>query len=1286
MSEIQSKTKWTSAQLSAITSKDKSLLISAAAGSGKTATLTEKIVRSLTDPESGSDIGKMLIVTYTKAAASELRERISAALTKALEGDPTNKKLTHQLLSLPSADISTIHSFCLRVIKPNFQHFSLPPNFRVGDEAELKLTKKTIMDNLINEYYEESRTPAAFAGTFDFVRLADCLTGSGSGDDVNLPVLLIGLYEKLSAYPESIALLDKFADDLTAESESGNFLSTRHGKTLLTAFVRKLQHYVRVFQSAVSEFADDADIAKSYLPAFEDTLASCASILQTAQSDAVTLSALRDAADRYVPLRLGSLKKEFQSDRTDFYKGARKDFADDLKEIRTKLLSVSEEKIRESAEQTALICRDLGVILSDFELAYLDYKRMHGLCDYGDLERYAHSLLYNADGTPSNIAADFALRYDEIYIDEYQDTNELQDRIFSAVARKNNRFMVGDIKQSIYKFRGAEPSIFASYRTKYPPLNENGDGDEAAIFMSNNFRCDRTIIDFVNRVSRYLFYNSTGIPYDESDDLIFSKSAPHDGYVPVPAQIFLIEKKRLADDYANSDGETEATEDTAADYDDADSDTEIDDAAEAKFVAAQIRHLVTRGKKADGTRIRAGDIAILLRSPGSSAQKFKDALEEMNINALSSAAEDFFEKPEILLMISLLHCIDNPTRDTYLAGVMMSPLFGFKIDDLIELRRYASDVPLWNAVKEYSAEMSDNADGGIVTLRSRCAPFATKLESYRASSLGLPTDKLIWYLLRDTGILAILGGKMSSEGRSAQNVRRSLMMFYEYARKFESSSYRGLYNFIRYITGIIDENAKTDLSAETGENADDTVTITSIHKSKGLEYPVCFLCGTSKKRNTEDLKKNLIFDDKLGVTVKLKEKQNGLVRYNTLLRQASCALISDSQTEEEMRALYVAMTRARERLIITAAIKDADKFLSKTTLAAEFTSSESVYSAQSYIEWIVAAAQSENADGDTPFTLRTIGATDDIADNYVTETAILPHDIEPAQAEETDETNDDADEITAMTDILTARFAYKYPHAHLSAIPAKLVVSKLHDTALDEREDAALESLTIDESGETSPISAFETNADDSNLRECPRFMLSGDSAADDKSTRAARSGTATHIFMQFCDFDALKPNATPAEISAEIERLTNQKFITADDASMINRRNLEKFFKSDTYKSIKSAKKLWREFRFNVYLDASDFTQNPDLKHALRNEQILVQGVIDCLMQNESGDYILIDYKTDHLTPEELATPALSAQKLKSRHQTQLSYYKKACEKMLPTPIKKTAIYSLPLGDCIWI
>jgi len=1316
MSNIESKTKWTPAQLSAITSKNKSLLISAAAGSGKTATLTEKIVRSLTDPENGSDISKMLIVTYTKAAASELKERISSALAKALETDPTNKKLTRQLLSLPSADISTIHSFCLRVIKPNFQHFALPPNFRVGDDAELKLTKKTIMDNLIDEYYEESRTPAAYAGTFDFVRLADTLTGSGSGDDAALPVLLISLYEKLCAYPESISLLDKFADTLVSESEDGDFLSTRHGKTIIGAFVRKLRHYELVFQAAVSEFSEDEDVAKAYLPAFEDTLTSCASISKAAASDTLTLQSLKDAADRYAPARLGNLKKEFQTERTDFYKDERKKFADDLKEIRTKLLSVSEEKIRESVTQTALICRDLGVVLADFERNYLDYKRMHGLCDYGDLERYAHRLLYNDNGSPSDIAADFAMRYDEIYIDEYQDTNELQDRIFSAVSRKNNRFMVGDIKQSIYKFRGAEPSIFASYRTKFPPLIPENDSDEAAIFMSNNFRCDRTVIDFVNTVSRYMFYNSAGIPYDESDDLIFSKSPPHDEYVPAPAQIFLIEKKRFVDG-AVDESETAVFDDGGTVADEADSDTETDDTIEARFVAEQICHLIKHGKKADGSRIRAGDIAILLRSPGSSAERFKAALEEKNITALSNGNEDFFEKPEILLMTALLHCIDNPTRDTYLAGVMMSPLFGFSIDDLIELRRYASDVPLYNAVKGYadSAETVDteakkhkSIRHSRETLRDKCVNFRVKLESYRASSRGMPTDKMIWYLLRDTGILAILGGKMSNEGRAAETVRRSLMMFYEYARKFESSSYRGLYNFIRYITGIIDENAKTDMSAETPENAEDTVTITSIHKSKGLEYPICFICGTSKKRNTEDLKKNLIFDDNLGVTVKLKEKKNGLVRYNTLLRQAACVRISDSQTEEEMRALYVAMTRARERLIITSAITGAGKFSKKNSLAAQFTSDESVYAAPSYIDWIMAAtavtaSQQNNAD-DSAFEIRIIDSGDDISENYVTKTADFVPEIEQIVTRESESVSEskvsEDDEITAMTQVLSARFSYKYPHAHLSAIPAKLVVSKLNDAALDAREDAVLESLSIDSAvvnsaagGEAAEndeenklIESIEKAAvSDNGMRECPRFMR-GDDLSDNKALLAARSGTATHIFMQFCDFNQMQIGANSAEITTEIDRLIRLKFISPGDAKLINKRHLGSFFTSETYKTIKSADKLWREFRFNVYLNASDFTRNPELKIALRDEQILVQGVVDCLLRDSAGEYVLIDYKTDYLTSEEISSPDLAAQKLTGRHRAQLAYYKMACERMLPSPIKKTAIYSLPLGDCVWI
>lgn len=1309
---------WTNAQTAAIQSKNKSLLISAAAGSGKTATLTERIVSSIVDSASDSDISRMLIVTYTKAAAAELKERISSALTEALETDPTNKKLIHQLLTLPSADISTIHSFALKIIRPNFQRFSLPPNFRVGDDAELKLIRQSIMNDILDLYYTESKAGSLYSGDFDFVRLADCL--SDSAEDSKLPSLLIGLYEKLSAYPRSIKLLDDYANRLL-DSMDCDFIQSPHGRVILNAFVRKLSRYFSVFSSAINEFSHDPNLKKSYQEGFEVSFLACKNLLDTAARIDCSIDLFKNSVREYDPPRLKSLKKEFQTERTDFYKKCRSDFAKFLKDFDERLFSVSAEKIAESEKATALICRDIGVVLADFERDYLDYKQLHGICDYNDLERYASQLLYNEDGSYSDIAAEFRARYDEIFIDEYQDTNALQDSIFSAISRRNNRFMVGDIKQSIYKFRGAEPSIFASYRTAFPEITDLSDDiththDSASIFMSNNFRCDETIIDFANIISRYMFLNSSGIPYNSGDDLIFSKTLPYDGYFPAPVQVFLLEKNSLTTNKSTGSGDNIVDEiggsiggniDAATESDEQNDITDDDensasDEGEANFVAAQIAHLIRHGRKADGSRILAGDIAILLRSPGASAEKFKRALDEKNISSLSCADNGFFEKPEVLLLLSLLCAIDNPTRDVYLASVMMSPLFQFSMDEMTVLRYSVSDTPLYYSVKEYSGlgdessvigeiHTADDTSGEpdsqngtqhnkIFThdhvLMEKCRRFIRTLELYRDRSRGLPTDKLIWYLLRDTGIIAILGGK--SDGRNPGSIKRSLLMFYEYARRFESTSYKGLYNFIRYVIGIIDDNSRIDLSPDSAENSDESVTITSIHKSKGLEYPVCFLCGTAKKHNFDDLRKNLLFDFDLGVTVKIKDGRNGLVRYNTILRQASVQRASDSQIEEEMRTLYVALTRARERLIITAEMKNPAEFADSRKLESMFVSEESVYSANSYIDWITSALFHNHANGgnNNCCALNIITSKDNIAQNFVLNNRLETGDFLPLAAHRLNSVSNDT-EITyddETVKLLSERFAYKYPFSHLSAIPAKLTVSKLHDNVLDSGEDSSLESLKIDEDDMQSGQIFQEAD-------KSPRFIKTDSSESRRRINQAAESGTATHIFMQFCDFDRTEQNG----IESELNRLINESFISQADADLINKRQLEKFFKSDIYKKIKNAKVIHREFRFNIYLPASDFTANPSLSAELSGEEILVQGVIDCLFMDEEGNYVLLDYKTDRLTSAELSSPALSEKKLITRHKTQLEYYKKACEKMLSKKIAP-AIYSLSLGECIWL
>lgn len=1183
---------WTKDQTSAIEHKGSDLLVSAGAGSGKTAVLTERIIRRLTDSENPAEITRMLVVTFTKAAAGELKERIASAIESALAKNPENKRLSRQLLALDRAKICTIHSFCLDVLKEYGSSDLIPADFRIADETEITLLRKGIMNNLIEKLYSDS-ADIKIDGFEDF---ADMFVGTKS--DSKLADIFLKLENDLSSYPEHLEFIKKSADYLT--NYDGDFADTPYAKEILTCIKDKFTRYRKILADVLSEVTSDEKLNKAYYQQFTNDIDFIDKVI--AAIDSGNFGNICTAFSDFSPIRLGSPRNVEMSPELIYAKGIHSDFNKERKDFASKCFSLSPEALSKNCKSTALALNKLYTLLTAFCDKFAAEKKKRSLVDFSDLERLAYELLVD-NSAPSPVALSLRDSFDEVYIDEYQDVNAVQDGIFAAVSRGDNRFMVGDIKQSIYAFRGSDPMIFADYRRRFAAP----DGDGRAIFLSANFRCDKNIIDFSNIVSLCLFTSGRGdVDFREEDMLVHSKVGDENGE---PVHIVLIDGSDSEDD-----------EDISS--------------KEALYIAKESARLIKEGKKNDGTPIRPSDIAVLMRSTKASGTALSEAFDSLGIPYFNNVKGEFFENAEVLLALCLINIIDNPTRDIYLAGALRSPIFGFTLSDLITVRKFSSEGSLYSALTAF-CDAEDFPKGRY---------FLDKLTVWQRKAAGMRVDRLLWYIYTDTDLLALVYDKENAAKRA------NLMLLYEYARRFESSSFKGLYNFIRYINDILEEKAKLECAKVFGESSD-TVKLMSIHQSKGLEFPVCFICGTGKKFNNNDLQQNVVMDKALGISLKLSD-ETGFARYDTVVRQSILRRMSDSQLEEEMRILYVAMTRARERLYVTTLAKDHVKLMDNAYADSLHLSRDVVMKNRGYMQWILMATERHklvNPGTPLPFEISVIGA-----DSFREDTAETAAETEIVESVES----------TDFSELVRERFDFKYPSPSAAKLPAKLSVSKLYPGVLDE--DVG-EELTV-------------TEEKYSFTEKRPLFL---DSNISDSSATGAERGTATHTFMQFCDFSLFSPDDTAEsltkKIEGEAERLAERKFITKRAAKLINTKKIAEFFGSGLYRGIKASTRVWREKRFNVCLPASDFTTEENLAKELSGETILVQGVIDCFFENPDGTLTLLDYKTDYIkdgmTKEEVS------KLLRDRYFLQLSYYRSALEKISMKKVVRTVIYSFGSG-----
>jgi len=1225
-------------QKDAIRIRDKTLLVSAAAGSGKTKVLTERIILSLlgkilpdeelddaTQPNDAppADLSRMLIVTFTRAAAAELKSRIASALNKALAENPDNEQLSRQLFLLGSAQISTIDSFFQKAVKANFEKADIPATFRIADDSELLPIKEELIETLIEEFYHKhdadipDGAPIHRIEKNAFAQALDHLISNRS--DGKLCELLLDFYNCFSSDRGGIKRLDEYATQLLLDADRDVF-STEWGKVLLSHIEGLTEGHLRRLRELCAYLEENADDRAQYGNVIGADLELCSAVwdaISRKDYEGIRASTAKPVFAR-LPNKKGDLTTQIHA-----YRSMRDSFKSDIASI-GELLCYDKEQIAAQCKESGATFRLLYELFVEYEARLQKEKRDRGAYEFNDIRQKLYELLNDENGNPTPFADELAAQYDVVYIDEYQDVDGIQDSIFARVGG-DRRFMVGDIKQSIYGFRGGDPSIFSKYRRELPlydrenpqaTANEKG----ICVFMSSNFRCNEPVIRFANKVCAFLFSAcEESINYRAEDDLVFKKGMPQslpEGH-PAPVQVEIFEPKPKGFSAEREDGEADNLGD-----------------GEVKWVVAEIARLL-REEYAEAPhdkgnpsptpeRLIPGDIAILTRSHKQN-KRFADALTAIGIPVATATQNDVLDAPILTAVINLLRVIDNPYRDLPLSEFLLSELGGFTLTEITEIRKNLSESGALYDALIHASESS-----------IRIKALLDELELLRKRAAVQPADKFLRLLYADK--------RLAPHASSP-----ALLFLYDQARICQRTSFCGIYGFLSHLSKLLGDKK---LSADGFKKAESAVQIMTVHHSKGLEFPVVFYAGTGASFNREDLKKTLLYHRDVGVAAKLYNRESGALE-GSAIHAALKLRIREEQTEEEIRALYVALTRASERLYVTGTLRGAYESACTDVQSIRYGDRHSILKVSTALKWILASLQ-KNPEG-APFVL-------------------TPHAYGSVEAPSPTATCEKDAPLPAPSanprtqfyaEIAERQKHLRYPDAHLAGLPSKLAASKIHKDILD----------VLDAEEDTA--SSLKAQCD--LLRTRPSFeALRGESA----HASATDIGTAMHTFLEFCDFKALTLHGA----RAERDRLLKEGFLTAEACSLLRMDRLEALCQSDLIDLVLCATEIRREQKFSMLLPMSSLTQKTERAKLLEGENVFVQGSIDLLLTMPDGRRILVDYKTDSLSPREIADPSSLQARFQRAHADQLTCYAQAIRQLFGKAPDEILIYSVSLGATVKI
>lgn len=1185
--------KFTEEQKRVIEARGRNILVSAAAGSGKTAVLVERIIRMILDPDNPIEIDRLLVVTFTEAAALEMRERIGQAIQQRLELDPMNEHLQRQSALLYKAQISTIHSFCLNVIRNNFNEIGLDPAFRVGDSTELKLLKEDTLESLFEEQYESKHE--------SFVELVRYF-GKGVSDS-ELKEALFDLSDFAEGYPWPEEWLEDCLEMYELKAESFDDLP----------WVQYLLAYIRCRLTDVKE---QIILAKEYLnsplsPAcyeqiVEKDLKYVDLLLKTSSYDELREN-LTIGFDRLPNAPKGTdpeLKEGFKSIREDY----KKIIFDTQKSASIKnLLQFTKDEALSAVAKMAPVVRSLVELTRTFIDRFKAQRISKGIISFSDMEHYALNILYSTDDKGQRVlsktAYDYRDAFDEILMDEYQDCNRVQEEIMKAIADeqciKNDRFMVGDVKQSIYKFRLANPNLFIEKYNCYQFDDQIGHDDDPCekIVLHKNFRSRLSVIDSVNNLfGQIMKEDFGGVEYDKDAALVYGADYPKYQTEEMKA----MSRAEFLLTGINNESDFNKLE------------------QEAQLVAERIKELrdefkVTEKETKEFRPVRYQDIVILMRSLTSSAQVFKEVLEREGIPVHVSLSVGFYDTPEVQQLLQFLRIIDNPRQDIALFGVLRGFFGGFSDEEIACLRAGSKEQPLIEALRDRTRE-------------PKVASFLEMLEEYRRKSSYYPIHQLIEEIINESGYLqyetALPGGNQR---------RANLLLLISKAAGFEKTSYKGLFNFLRYVSRMKRVESEEGEAEVLGEN-DDVVRIMTIHKSKGLEFPICFLSCAQHNFNMADLKKNVMTDMELGIGINHIDLKRHIQK-TPLLRKVIGLKLKQDMLGEELRVLYVAMTRAKEKLIITGSV-DENKFIKqKEKLGLLLRQTDRVpfgilADASSYLDML--APMYDEAK---------IILWDEL------ESRVYKRVYEETLSKEQflkccNEMPEDDEELVKLVNQGKKRYA----HPELEGMILKTSVSELKKQYLDTEFSESLFEAPVDE--------------DASRDEYLPKFLKKSE-----VKISGADRGSAYHKVMELLDFDN-------EDIKSQIDLFVEQQLLPKEWAEAVNIKKIQGFIKSNLAVRMARADAnglLKREQPFVLGMEANRV--KPEYP---KEETVLLQGIIDAFFI-EDGEIVLIDYKTDVIkTADELA----------KRYHVQIEYYKEALERILGMRVKEAILYSFALQE----
>ena len=1188
-----SEMRFTPSQQDAIDVHGGSVIVSAAAGSGKTRVLVQRVIRMLTDENAPVSADRLLIVTFTNAAAEEMRKRIMSAIEELIKERPENMFLRRQQILLSNADICTIHSFCSRVLRENFFLLDINQDFRIAQDTELAVMKYRIMSDIIEEKYKENTDAFCFLSAMF----------SSAKDDKNLEKTLLDIYKKSNSHADVNKWLDDSAKlyDPSIDLEDSKFADIAYN----------------ILESSIKYFdmmLESADIIISQNEAFRRNKNNAEERYDYLSEFVAKLSRLAGERDwdkisehiiSFQPKGYNSPRKNKKYPVTsNELRTVKISFTNIDNEIESKLIpifGITKEIYKNDTEKAypAVCC--MCDIIKEFSDKFFEKKKEKGVLDFSDLEHLTYKLLKDENSDQkSELAKTICERYDAVMIDEFQDTNEIQDKIFRYVSRdEKNMFVVGDVKQSIYRFREAMPEIFKERRNRSVMYDKEIPEFPACIILDKNFRSRENIINSVNYVFSTIMSEYVGeIEYNDNE--ILTTGAVYPPSDSSEMEIHVLDACNVDDD--------------SSEYE-----------REACYIAKIIRNMISEGMQISENgkmrNVRYGDFCILMRNLKKHSQEYSDTMNNAGVPTYVDQSYSLFDCYEVNIILSFLKAVDNRLLDIPLLAVMISPVFGFTPDELAYLKVNFKPKHIYSKIYLCSG-IDGNKEGTEDHLEDKCESFIKFMDKFRKLSVTLSISELVESFFEHTGYISIVSAMSNGEVR-VKNIRK-LMSF---IRDYENGSKGSLPDFVRHIS-YLEEN-ETDITINDTE-PENAVRIMTIHHSKGLEFPICIMAGMNMKGN--DTPPEVYCHKKLGFGIKMVEPKT-MFKYNTLQRNIIRQSVEREELSETMRILYVAMTRAREKLIsvITFNSKKKNGLSEKLNEIASLVKVNNnridehcVESADKLGNWILMCAMAHPMMSE----LREDAGAEDIE---IIKTDSVWRYVRGKCVDGMDkDENTEAEKVgydNGFLEFLKGRFAQKYKYESRTEIPSKVSASAL--------------------------VHSNEDNFD---------IILSRPLFTQDDNMTGAEKGTAMHRFLQYADFGELIENPEQEKV-----RLLNAGKISKDEFDCISREDIIKFTESSTYDYIVNAERAEREYRFTVNISADEIGE----KYSGNRDDVILQGAMDCIVINRSG-IIIIDYKTDRVK---------YLSQLKVRYKKQLELYKNAAEQIFKIPVLKCLIYSTKLG-----